>query len=69
MRVGEPDRLAKTDDILVLDDEAHAGVAVGALRMLSGAGLALLLVQDVGGRIYALRIDGSRSPAVVRVSR
>jgi hypothetical protein len=67
--VSEPDDLHGAEDSILLDDELHGGLEPIALRWLSSPGLAVLLMQDVGRRIYALRVTEGGQVTPIRVAR
>jgi len=62
LRIGSPDRLHQTSDVLLLDDASHGGLDPAAFRLASNGGAALLLVQTRAGQTYALRVD-AETPA------
>ncbi|MEZ4439526.1 MAG: hypothetical protein R3B72_10575 [Polyangiaceae bacterium] len=59
LRIAEADDLHEARDIIVLEDELHGGLEPIALRWVTANGRALLLLQDVGRRVYALRVERS----------
>lgn len=67
-RVAEPAELSGAKDTLLFDDELHGGLEPIAMRLIGADGLALLLLQDAGNRVYALRVSES-DPKPVRVVR
>lgn len=69
LRVAAPDDLATTPDTVVLDEWQHGGVEMTSLDLVSGGDLAVLFAQDVGRRVYALRIDAKGLPEPVRITR
>ncbi len=68
LRIAEPAELAGARDMLLFDDALHGGFEPIALRMFAADGLGVLLLQDAGNRIYALRL-GEGDPTPVRVVR
>jgi hypothetical protein len=68
LRIAEPDSLHAAADVLLFDDANHGGIEPTAMRMVSADGLAILLMQDEGRRVYALRIGGGK-PQPVRIVR
>jgi hypothetical protein len=68
-RLALPETLAKTPDTVVLDEWKHGGIEMTELSTVSGSGLAMVLAQDVGRRVYALRFDASGQPMPVKISR
>ena len=69
IRSGPADRLHQLADTLILDDADHDGLEVEALRLVSADGVALLLVQDLGGRIHPLRLTPGKPPTPVSIVR
>lgn len=69
LRVEEADDLHAAEDQIVFDDELHGGLEPVALRWLTAEGLAVLLIQDVGRRVYALRVTEGGKISPVRVAR
>lgn len=69
LRVAAPDDLAATPDTVVLDEWQHGGVEMTSLSLVTGGDLAVLFAQDVGRRLYALRIDAKGLPEPVRITR
>jgi hypothetical protein len=69
LRVATPDALAKTPDTVVLDEWQQGGVEMSELRLVSASSVGMLLAQDVGRRVYALRIDPSGAIETVKMSR
>ncbi len=69
LRIGTPDELEKSDDVLLFDDARHGGMTPTALRLVGGNGLALLLLQTQEGAVYAVRIDSKGRALPVRAVR
>lgn len=57
LRVGPPDTLDERVDRLVYDSPSHGGFEAIDLRVISGRGRALALLQDPSMQVYAMRID------------
>jgi hypothetical protein len=68
LRIAAPHELETARDAILVDDAAHSGLEPTSMRMISGDGLLLLLLQDEGGRIRALRIAATEA-SVVRIIR
>jgi hypothetical protein len=68
LRVAAAADLDDAPDRMLFDDEPHGGIEPVAMRMLSADGLAVLLLQDAGNRVYALRLHDDE-PTPVRVVR
>ncbi len=69
LRVAAPDALGTTPDTVLIDDWQNGGVEMSNLDIVSGGGLGVLLAQDVGRRIYAIRLDARGNAETVRISR
>jgi catechol 2,3-dioxygenase-like lactoylglutathione lyase family enzyme len=69
LRIAAPNELHAAADVIVLDDDLHGGLEPTAMRWITGSGLAILLLQDVGRRVYALRVTGGGKITPVRVAR
>ncbi len=66
MRIGDPSELERSNDVLLFDDASHGGVTPTALRLVGGNGLALLLLQTDGGKVFGIRVDHDGTASVVR---
>lgn len=69
LRMSTPDTLATTPDTVLLDEWHQSGIEMAELAVVSGSGVAVMLAQDVGRRVYAFRLDAGGTPEVVGVSR
>ena len=69
LRVAPASELHEASDTVLFDDELHGGLEPVALRWLTAEGLAVLLLQDVGRRVYALRVTEGGRVTPVRVAR
>jgi len=68
LRIAKPEVVHEADDTIIVDDEVHDGLEPTSMRMISADGLAMLLLQDEGRRVYALRLD-RKEPLPVRIVR
>ncbi|MEQ9321184.1 MAG: hypothetical protein RIF41_18620, partial [Polyangiaceae bacterium] len=69
LRVAPAGELHAAPDTVLFDDELHGGLEPVAVRWLAAEGLAVLLLQDVGRRVYALRVTVGGKVTPVRVAR
>ncbi len=69
LRVASPNALAATPDSILFDAWDEGGTEMTALSLVSGGNLAILLAQDVGRRLYALRINAQGAVESVRIAR
>jgi hypothetical protein len=57
MRIGAPGELADRRDVLLIDAAGRSDLRLASLRLISGGGVALAILQDAALKLYALRID------------